>query len=70
MLGTWQGIFLFEHRHDTPERSIALHLIGEYLNRPGDNASGVTSATGHAVPAISDLATAAIAGDVCNPNPP
>jgi secondary thiamine-phosphate synthase enzyme len=28
-LGTWQGIFLFEHRHDTPEREIALHLIGE-----------------------------------------
>ena len=28
-LGTWQGIFLFEHRHDTPERSIAAHLIGE-----------------------------------------
>jgi secondary thiamine-phosphate synthase enzyme len=28
-LGTWQGIFLFEHRHNTPERQIALHLIGE-----------------------------------------
>ena len=28
-LGTWQGIFLFEHRHSTPEREIALHLIGE-----------------------------------------
>jgi secondary thiamine-phosphate synthase enzyme len=28
-LGTWQGIFLFEHRSNTPERSIALHLIGE-----------------------------------------
>lgn len=28
-LGTWQGIFLFEHRRDTPERSIAVHLIGE-----------------------------------------
>ena len=28
-LGTWQGIFLFEHRRDTPERAIALHLIGE-----------------------------------------
>ncbi len=28
VLGTWQGIFLFEHRHDPPERSIALHLIG------------------------------------------
>jgi len=29
MLGTWQGIFLFEHRANTPEREIALHLIGE-----------------------------------------
>jgi secondary thiamine-phosphate synthase enzyme len=29
LLGTWQGIFLFEHRRNTPERQIALHLIGE-----------------------------------------
>ncbi|HJP67773.1 MAG TPA: secondary thiamine-phosphate synthase enzyme YjbQ [Sphingomicrobium sp.] len=29
LLGTWQGIFLFEHRRDTPERQIALHLVGE-----------------------------------------
>jgi secondary thiamine-phosphate synthase enzyme len=29
VLGTWQGIFLFEHRHSTPQRTIALHLIGE-----------------------------------------
>ena len=29
MLGTWQGIFLFEHRRDTPERQIALHLASE-----------------------------------------
>ena len=29
VLGTWQGIFLFEHRHNPPERQIALHLIGE-----------------------------------------
>jgi len=29
VLGTWQGIFLFEHRHNTPERQIALHLAGE-----------------------------------------
>src|SRR4051812_41946894 len=29
LLGTWQGIFLFEHRDNTPERTIALHLIGE-----------------------------------------
>jgi secondary thiamine-phosphate synthase enzyme len=29
VLGTWQGIFLFEHRRSTPERRIALHVIGE-----------------------------------------
>ena len=29
MLGTWQGIYLFEHRRGTPTREIALHLIGE-----------------------------------------
>ena len=29
VLGTWQGIFLFEHRRSTPERHIAVHLIGE-----------------------------------------
>ena len=29
LLGTWQGIFLFEHRRNTPEREIALYLIGE-----------------------------------------
>ena len=29
LFGTWQGIFLFEHRRNTPEREIALHLIGE-----------------------------------------
>ncbi len=29
LFGTWQGIFLFEHRSNTPEREIALHLIGE-----------------------------------------
>ena len=28
-LGTWQGIYLFEHRHGTPTREIALHLVGE-----------------------------------------
>lgn len=27
-LGTWQGIFLFEHRHRPHERGVALHLIG------------------------------------------
>ena len=29
LLGTWQGIFLFEHRRNTPERQIALHIVGE-----------------------------------------
>ena len=28
-LGTWQGIFLFEHRRDPPKREIALHIVGE-----------------------------------------
>lgn len=29
VLGTWQGVYLFEHRRNAPERQIALHLIGE-----------------------------------------
>ena len=29
MLGTWQGIYLFEHRRDPSERQIVLHLAGE-----------------------------------------
>lgn len=28
-LGTWQGIYLFEHRHEPSPREIALHLVGE-----------------------------------------
>ncbi len=28
-LGTWQGIYVFEHRAAPHRRSIALHLIGE-----------------------------------------
>jgi len=28
-LGTWQGIYLFEHRRRPHRRSVALHLIGE-----------------------------------------
>lgn len=28
-LGTWQGIYLFEHRHRPQTRQIALHLLGE-----------------------------------------
>jgi len=26
MLGTWQGIFLWEHRHQSGEREVVLHL--------------------------------------------
>ena len=29
MLGTWQGIYLFEHRREPPTRQIVLHLTGE-----------------------------------------
>ncbi len=28
-LGTWQGLYLFEHRAHPHQRSVALHLIGE-----------------------------------------
>ena len=28
-LGTWQGIYLWEHRHRAQRREIALHLIGD-----------------------------------------
>ncbi|HEX8653620.1 MAG TPA: secondary thiamine-phosphate synthase enzyme YjbQ [Allosphingosinicella sp.] len=28
-LGTWQGIYLFEHRRAPHRRTVALHLIGE-----------------------------------------
>lgn len=28
-LGTWQGIFLFEHRRAPHQREVALHVIGE-----------------------------------------
>ncbi len=29
VLGTWQGIYLFEHRTHPHRRSLALHLIGD-----------------------------------------
>ena len=29
LLGTWQGIYLFEHRRRPSEREIVLHLVGE-----------------------------------------
>jgi secondary thiamine-phosphate synthase enzyme len=28
MLGTWQGLYLFEHRRAPHTRQVALHLIG------------------------------------------
>jgi len=28
-LGTWQGIFLYEHRHVPSSRRVVMHLIGE-----------------------------------------
>src|SRR5579863_863771 len=28
-LGTWQGIYVWEHRHDPHTRHIAAHIIGE-----------------------------------------
>lgn len=29
VLGTWQGVYLFEHRRRPHRRQVALHLIGE-----------------------------------------
>jgi secondary thiamine-phosphate synthase enzyme len=29
LLGTWQGLYVFEHRSGAGERSIVLHLLGE-----------------------------------------
>jgi len=28
-LGQWQGVFLYEHRHDPSQRNILVHVIGE-----------------------------------------
>jgi len=28
-LGTWQGIYLFEHRRRPHERAVVVHLFGE-----------------------------------------
>jgi secondary thiamine-phosphate synthase enzyme len=28
-LGTWQGVYLFEHRRDPHRRRVCLHLLGE-----------------------------------------
>lgn len=29
LLGTWQGIYMFEHRRAAQERSVVMHLMGE-----------------------------------------
>ena len=29
VLGTWQGLYVFEHRHASQQRRIVLHLLGE-----------------------------------------
>jgi secondary thiamine-phosphate synthase enzyme len=29
VLGTWQGIYVFEHRRHAHKRGVVLHLIGE-----------------------------------------
>lgn len=29
VLGTWQGVYLFEHRRRPHRRTVALHLVGE-----------------------------------------
>ena len=29
MLGTWQGVYLFEHRAIPHQRKVVLHVIGE-----------------------------------------
>jgi len=29
LLGTWQGVYLFEHRAAPHRRTVLLHLIGE-----------------------------------------
>ena len=31
LLGTWQGIYLFEHRLEAQKRTIIHHFIGEYI---------------------------------------
>ncbi|MBX3594965.1 secondary thiamine-phosphate synthase enzyme YjbQ [Sphingomonas sp.] len=40
VLGTWQGIYLFEHRRMPHRRQIALHLIGEAWRALGDHDRG------------------------------
>lgn len=37
LLGTWQGIFLFEHRRAPHRREIAVCVMGEALDTPAQN---------------------------------
>jgi secondary thiamine-phosphate synthase enzyme len=39
-LGTWQGIYLWEHRLHGSAREIAVHVIGEAVQRAGINRRG------------------------------
>ena len=34
VLGTWQGIYLFEHRHRPHDRRIVMHVIGDVGGAP------------------------------------
>ena len=36
-LGTWQGIFLFEHRRAAHRRQIALSILGDTIDTPSAN---------------------------------
>jgi secondary thiamine-phosphate synthase enzyme len=29
VLGVWQAVYLFEHRHERQTRSVVLHILGE-----------------------------------------
>ena len=39
LLGTWQGVYLWEHRSAPHTRRIACHAVGTYQTRPMDAAS-------------------------------
>ena len=38
LLGTWQGIYLYEHRRHGHARQVVLHLLGE--GKPSDRGGG------------------------------
>jgi secondary thiamine-phosphate synthase enzyme len=39
LLGTWQGIYLFEHRSAPHRRELVLHLLGEPVSHEGDTST-------------------------------